>query len=125
MNIVDSSGWLEYFAEGSNADFFAPAIEDPKNLLVPVICIYEVFKKVLQQRGENQAQIHVGDMKHGKVIEMDESLALSAARLSAELKLPMADSLILATARAHNAILWTQDEHFKDLDGVKYVEKKY
>jgi predicted nucleic acid-binding protein len=125
MNIVDSSGWLEYFAEGSNADFFAPAIEDTENLLVPVICIYEVFKKVLQQRGENQAQIHVGDMKHGKVIEIDESLALSAARLSAELKLPMADSLILATARAHNAILWTQDEHFKDLDGVKYVEKKY
>ncbi len=125
MNIVDSSGWLEYFAEGSNADFFAPAIEDTANLLVPVICIYEVFKKVLQQKGENQAQIHVGDMKHGKVIEMDESLALSAARLSAELKLPMADSLILATARAHNAILWTQDEHFKDLDGVKYVEKKY
>jgi predicted nucleic acid-binding protein len=125
MNIVDSSGWLEYFAEGSNADFFAPAIEDTANLLVPVICIYEVFKKVLQQRGENQAQIHVGDMKHGKVIEIDESLALSAARLSAELKLPMADSLILATARAHNAILWTQDEHFKDLDGVKYIEKKY
>jgi predicted nucleic acid-binding protein len=125
MNIVDSSGWLEYFAEGSNADFFAPAIEDTANLLVPVICIYEVFKKVLQQKGENQAQIHVGDMKHGKVIEMDESLALSAARLSAELKLPMADSLILATARAHNAILWTQDEHFKDLDGVKYIEKKY
>jgi len=125
MNIVDSSGWLEYFAEGSNADFFAPAIEDTANLLVPVICIYEVFKKVLQQKGENQAQIHVGDMKHGKVIEIDESLALSAARLSAELKLPMADSLILATARANNALLWTQDEHFKDLDGVKYVEKKY
>lgn len=125
MNIVDSSGWLEYFAEGSNADFFAPAIEDTANLLVPVICIYEVFKKVLQQKGENQAQIHVGDMKHGKVIEIDESLALSAARLSAELKLPMADSLILATARANNALLWTQDEHFKDLDGVKYIEKKY
>jgi predicted nucleic acid-binding protein len=125
MNIVDSSGWLEYFAEGSNADFFAPAIEDTANLLVPVICIYEVFKKLLQQIGETQAQVHVGDMKHGKVIEMDESLALSAARLSAELKLPMADSLILATARAHNAILWTQDEHFKDLDGVKYIEKKY
>jgi len=123
MNIVDSSGWLEYFAEGSNADFFAPAIEDTANLLVPVICIYEVFKKVLQQRGENQAQIRIGDMKHGKVIEIDESLALSAARLSAELKLPMADSLILATARANNALLWTQDEHFRDLDGVKYIAK--
>ena len=125
MNIVDSSGWLEYFAEGSNAEFFAPAIEDTKNLLVPVICIYEVFKKLLQQSGDNEAQIHVSDMKQGKIIEIDESLALSAAKLSAELKLPMADSLILATARTNNAILWTQDEHFKNLDSVKYIEKKY
>ena len=125
MNIVDSSGWLEYFAEGGNAEFFAPAIEDTKNLLVPVICIYEVFKKLLLQSGLNEAQIHVSDMKQGKIIEIDESLALSAAKLSAELKLPMADSLILATARTNNAILWTQDEHFKDLDGVKYIEKKY
>jgi predicted nucleic acid-binding protein len=125
MNIVDSSGWLEYFAEGSNANFFAPAIEDTKNLLVPVICIYEVFKKLLQQSGDNEAQIHVSDMKQGKVIEIDESLALSAAKLSAELKLPMADSLILAAARANYATLWTQDEHFKDLDRVKYIEKKY
>jgi predicted nucleic acid-binding protein len=125
MNIVDSSGWLEYFAEGGNADFFAPAIEDTKNLLVPVICIYEVFKKLILQSGDNEAQIHVSDMKQGKVIEIDETLALSAAKLSAELKLPMADSLILATARANNAILWTQDEHFKNLDGVKYIEKKY
>jgi len=125
MNIVDSSGWLEYFAEGGNANFFAPAIEDTKNLLVPVICMYEVFKKLLLQSGDNEAQIHVSDMKQGKIIEIDESLALSAAKLSAELKLPMADSLILATARTNNAILWTQDEHFKDLDGVKYIEKKY
>ena len=125
MNIVDSSGWLEYFAEGSNADFFAPAIEDTKNLLVSVICIYEVFKKLLQQSGLNEAQIHVSDMKQGEIVEIDESLALSAAKLSAELKLPMADSLILATARANHATLWTQDEHFKDLDGVKSIEKKY
>lgn len=125
MNIVDSSGWLEYFAEGGNADFFAPAIEDTKNLLVPVICMYEVFKKLLQQSGISEAQVHASDMKQGKVIEIDESLALSAAKLSADLKLPMADSLILAAARVHDAILWTQDEHFKDLDGVRYVEKKY
>ena len=125
MNIVDSSGWLEYFAEGGNAEFFAPAIEDTKNLLVPVICMYEVFKKLLQQSGLNEAQIHVSDMKQGKIIEIDESLAFSAAKLSAELKLPMADSLILATARTNNAILWTQDEHFKNLDSVKYIEKKY
>ena len=90
-----------------------------------MICLYEVFKKLLQQSGLNEAQIHVSDMKQGKIVEIDESLALSAAKLSAELKLPMADSLILATARANNATLWTQDEHFKDLDGVKYIEKKY
>ncbi len=125
MNIVDSSGWLEYFAEGSNADFFALAIEATKNLLVPVICIYEVFKKLLLQRGISEAQIYISDMIQGQIIEIDESLVLSAAKLSADLKLPMADSLILATARANNAILWTQDEHFKDIDGVKYIEKKY
>ncbi len=125
MNVVDSSGWLEYFADGDNADFFAPAIEDTKNLLVPVICIYEVFKRIRQQSGITEAQQHIGDMKLGQIIELDESLALSAAKISTDLKLPMADSLILATARAHNATLWTQDEHFKDLDGVKYIEKKY
>ena len=125
MNIVDSSGWLEYFAEGSNAEFFAPAIEDTKKLLVPVICIYEVFKKILLQSGVSTAQTHISDMKLGKIIEIDESLALSAAKISFDMKLPMADSLILATARANDATLWTQDEHFKDLDGVKYIEKKY
>ena len=125
MNLVDSSGWLEYFAEGSNVEFFAPAIEDTKNLLAPFICIYEVFKKILLQSGVSAAQTHVSDMKLGKIIEIDESLALSAAKISFDLKLPMADSLILATARANDAILWTQDEHFKDLDGVKYIEKKY
>ena len=125
MNVVDSSGWLEYFADDSNANFFAPAIEDTKNLLVPVICIYEVFKRILQQSGINEAQKHIGDMKLGTIIDLDESLALSAAKLSADLKLPMADSIILATTRIKDAILWTQDEHFKDLDSVKYVEKKY
>jgi predicted nucleic acid-binding protein len=124
MNVVDSSGWLEYFADGSNSEFFAPAIEDTRNLLVPVICIYEVFKRILQQSGVIEAQQHIGDMKLGQIIELDESLALSAAKLSVDLKLPMADSLILATARANQADFWTQDEHFKGLDGVKYIKKK-
>jgi toxin FitB len=124
MNVVDSSGWLEYFADGGNAEFFAPVIEDTKTLLVPVICIYEVFKRILQQSGVIEAQQHIGDMKLGQIIELDESLALSAAKLSVDLKLPMADSLILATARANRAMFWTQDEHFKDLDGVKYIRKK-
>jgi len=125
MNIVDSSGWLEYFAEGSNVEFFAPAIEDTNNLLVPVICIYEVFKKILLVSGVSAAQTYISDMKLGKIIEFDESLALSAAKIAFDLKLPMAGSLILATARANDAILWTQDEHFKGLEGVKYIEKKY
>lgn len=125
MNIVDSSGWLEYFADGDNADFFAPAIEDTKNLLVPVICIYEVFKRIRQQSGVNEAQQHIGDMKLGTVIDINESIALSAAKISHDLKLPMADSLILASARANNAILWTQDEHFKDIEDVKFIEKRY
>lgn len=123
MNVVDSSGWLEYFAEGENAGFFAAAIEDTENLLVPVICLYEVFKRVTQQRGLSAAQTNIGDMYAGRVIDMDASIALNAAQISIELKLPMADSLILATARAHNATVWTQDEHFKDIPGVRYIKK--
>jgi predicted nucleic acid-binding protein len=124
MNVVDSSGWLEYFADGENADFFARAIEDTKKLIVPVICIYEVFKRILQQSGLSEAQAHVSDMHEGEIIDLDVSLAMSAAKLSDELKLPMADSMILAVARAHNATLWTQDEHFKKLENVKFVAKK-
>ncbi len=124
MNVVDSSAWLEYFAEEENAAFFAPAIENTVELLVPVICVYEVFKRVLQQYGEGSAEIRVADMYQGRVIELTAPLALSAAKLSADLRLPMADSLILATARSNSATLWTQDEHFKGLEGVKYVKKK-
>ena len=124
MNIVDSSGWLAYFAGDENADFFAPAIEDSENLLVPVICLYEVFKRVTQWRDAGTAQTIIGDMLNGRVINMDESLALSAAQISLDLKLAMADSLILAAARAYAATLWTQDEHFKNLPDVRYIEKK-
>jgi len=124
MNVVDSSGWLEYFADGSNADFFAPAVEDSQQLLVPVICIYEVFKRVLQKRGLAAAQTNIADMLSGQVIVLDDSLAMSAAKLSIELKLPMADSIILAVARAYDAVLWTQDDHFNGLDQVKFIERK-
>lgn len=123
MNVVDSSGWLEYFAGGENASFFASAIEDTDNLLVPVICVYEVFKRLIQQRGLSAAQTHIGDMHSGQILDLDASLALSAAQISVDLKLPMADSLILATARAHQATLWTQDEHFEGLEGVQYIQK--
>jgi len=124
MNVVDSSGWLEYFADGDNASFFAEAIENEEKLLVPVICIYEVFKRILQQRGLNVAHDIVADMYSGQIVDMDRSLALSAAKISAELKLAMADSIILATARIHEAKLWTQDEDFAGIEGVNYIPKK-
>jgi predicted nucleic acid-binding protein len=123
MNVVDSSGWLEFFADGPNALFFAPSITDVEHLIVPVISIYEVFKRVVQQRNEADALQAVGLMAQGQVIEFNEKLALSAAKLSVDLKLPMADSLILATAHAYQAILWTQDADFKEIDGVQYIEK--
>lgn len=123
MNVVDSSGWLEYFSEGEQADFFAPAIEDSENLITPVICIYEVFKKILQTYGQAMAEIRIADLMKGTVVDLTAPLAMSAALLSIEHRLPMADSFILAAAREHEAILWTQDEHFEGLEGVRYVKK--
>jgi predicted nucleic acid-binding protein len=124
MNVVDSSGWLEYFADGPNADFFAPVIEDVAELLVPVITIYEVFKRVLQQRSEDDALQAVAVMMQGRVIDLDPVLALSAAAISTDLRLPMADSIILATARAYGATLWTQDADFENIEGVRYIERQ-
>lgn len=124
MNIVDSSSWLEYFADAPNADFFAPALEDVSHLLVPSISVYEVFKRVYQQRGEEAALEAFAAIAQGQVVDLDTTLALNAAKLSATHKLPMADSIMLATAQAHQAILWTQDADFKNLSGVRYIEKK-
>lgn len=123
MNVVDSSGWLEYFANGANASFFAPAIEDVSSLVVPVISIYEVFKRVLQQRGEADALQALVFMQQGQVIDLDATLAIEAARLSALEQLPMADSIILATARLHSAILWTQDVDLARFPDVRYIQK--
>ncbi len=124
MNVVDSSGWLEYFADGENADFFAPAIENVGELIVPTINLYEVFKRILQQRGEDAALQAVAAMEQGMVVDVDATIAIHAAKVSAALKIPMADSLILTTARMYEAIVWTQDADFKDLDGVRYIEKQ-
>jgi predicted nucleic acid-binding protein len=124
MNVVDSSAWLEYFADGENGGYFAAAIEDIENLLVPVICIYEVFKRLMQVYGIDVAETRIADLYKGQQVDLTTPLALRAAQISIEYKLPMADSLILATARAEEAILWTQDEHFKDIPGVNFVEKK-
>lgn len=123
MNVVDSSGWLEYFADGSNADHFSETIENTAELIVPVISIFEVFKRVLQQRSEGDALKAVALMQQGQVIDLDVAISLSAANLSCKLKLPMADSIILATARAHLAVLWTQDADFANIQGVRYFPK--
>ena len=124
MNVVDSSGWLEYFADESNADFFAPAIENAADLVVPTISIYEVFRRIHQQRGEDAALRAITVMMQSHVVGLDTALALNAAKISLNLKIPMADSIILATARAYDATLWTQDEHFKHVADVRYVEKR-
>ena len=124
MNVVDSSGWLEYFGEGKNAGFFAPVIEKVDQLIVPTICIYEVFKRMSYLLDEQEALRAVGVMSLGQVIELNRQLSLNAAKISREFKLALADSIIFATARAYEATLWTQDEHFKDLDNVEYIEKR-
>ena len=124
MNIVDSSGWLEYFAAGENAAFFAPAIENTSQLIVPVISLYEVFKRLIAQRGENTALVNIGDMHHGQIAELTAPLALQAAKISTDLKIAMADSILLATARAYDATLWTQDVDFEGIDGVAYIKKR-
>jgi len=124
MNIVDSSGWLEYFAEGVNVNFFAPVIESKDRLLVPVITLYEVFKRVLQQRSEEEALQSVAIMQEGQVIDLNPEISINAAKISFDLKLPMADSIILATSNLYHATLWTQDGDFKNIQGVKYIEKK-
>ena len=121
MNVVDASAWLAYLAYARNADLFAPAIEATGELVVPTISIYEVFKRVLQQRGERDALQAVALLQQGQVVDLSSTLALEAARVSSVLKLPMADSIMLATARAFDAVLWTQDADFEGLDGVRYA----
>jgi predicted nucleic acid-binding protein len=123
VNVVDSSGWLEYFANEVNADFFMAAIEETAQLVVPTLSIYEVFKRILQQRGEDRALQAIAVMQQSLTADLTASIALHAAKLSAAHQLPLADSVMLATARAYNAVLWTQDVDFEGLDDVKYIAK--
>jgi len=120
MNLVDSCGWLEYFADGSNAGCFAKTIENTSHLIVPTICVYEVFRHMLQQQGRSAALEATAAMFEATIVPLSDTLAMEAAGLGCDLGLPLADSVILATARKFNAVLWTQDAHFKGLPGVKY-----
>jgi predicted nucleic acid-binding protein len=124
MNIVDSSGWLAYFADEPNAKHFLPPLSDSDLLIVPVVTIYEVFKVILRESSDNEALQAVIAMQKGKVVDLNASLAISASRLSLEHQLPMADSIILATAQEFKAVIWTQDSDFKNIRNVKYFPKK-
>jgi toxin FitB len=116
VNVVDSSAWLEYLADSERAALFAEPIEQTEQLIVPVLVIYELFKKVLRERGEQPAIEVYSLLSQGRVVDVDAELAIAAARLP----LPLADSIIYATAQRHTAILWTQDEHFAGFQGVKF-----
>jgi len=124
MNIVDSSGWLEYFADGPNAKYFLAPLKDSDALVVPTVTVYEVFKVVLREAGENKALQAVAAMQKGTVAQLTDKLAMRAAKLSLKMGLPMADSIILATAQAFEATIWTMDSDFAKIEGVKYFAKK-
>ena len=124
MNVVDSSGWLEYFARGTNASFFAPVVKATDNLVVPTVCMHEVFKRLLAQRGEEGALQATGIMSLGIIADLTREIAVDAAYISSKFKIAMADSIILATAHANNATLWTQDADFESIGDVQYIEKK-
>ena len=124
MNIVDSSGWLAYFADEPNAKHFISPLKDTDSLVVPTITLYEVFKVVLRESSENDALQATAAMLKGTIVDLTVPLAIAASKLSLENGLPMADSIILATSKAYNAILWTQDSDFRNMPGVKYFPKK-
>jgi predicted nucleic acid-binding protein len=124
MNVVDSSGWLEYFADGPNAGVFAKPIEATRSLLVPTLSLFEVFKRVTQQRSEDEALRAIAVMEQGRVVDLDRATTLEAARLSIHHGIAMADSVMLATAHRHRATLWTQDSDFEGLQGARYFAKR-
>ena len=124
MNLIDSSVWLEYFAAGPQADQFAAVIEKVDALLVPTIVLVEVTRRVMQQRDEDAA-LQIAAMLHqGQVVPLDSGIALSAAQLGVAHKLPLADSIIYATAKQYQATVWTMDAHFAGLSNVRYVPKR-
>jgi toxin FitB len=124
MNVVDSSGWLEYFTDGKNASRFAEPLRDLDSLVVPAVSVYEVFKVLLREAGEEAALQAASSMQRGHIVDLTSTRAMAAAALSLQYSLPMADSIILAATREHDATLWTQDEDFKGLEKVKYFQKK-
>ena len=123
MNVVDSSGWLEYFEGGLNAKKFSAPIKETEMLVVPTICIYEISKVILRESDENHLLQALAAIQKGQVIDLSPSISTAAAKISLQYKLPMADSIIYATAKNQNATLWTQDVDFKGMPSVNYIPK--
>ena len=123
MNVVDSSGWIEYLSGGTNAGFFGEPIEDEENLLVPTLSLFEVYRHLLRHLGRDEALNVIASMRQGSIVELDDRLALDAAELSVSTTLALADSIVLAVARARDAVLWTQDADFEGLENVRWQRK--
>ena len=125
MILIDSCGWIEYFAEGPLADAYATFIEraNPENTITPTIVVYEVYKKIKSTKGEQNALEASAQIFRTKIIELTSSLSLEAADISLTTNLGMADSIIIATAKAHKAQILTSDEHLKNIKEVKFISK--
>lgn len=123
MNLVDSSGWIEYFTDDTNAKHFTPIIENTGDLIVSVINIYEVYKKILQKTDENYALTAIALMQQAKVLNVTSQVSIEAARFNIKYKIPMADSIIYVTGLLNNAIVWTQDYDFINLPNVNFIKK--
>ncbi len=123
MNVVDTSGWLEYFEGGQNAKEFSIPIKEIKELVVPTICIYEISKIILRESDENHLLQALAAIQKGQTVSLTPSLSIAAAKASLRYKLPMADSIICTTAKHFNATVWTQDIDFENLPNVNYIQK--
>jgi predicted nucleic acid-binding protein len=123
VNVVDSSGWIEYLSGGPNAAFFREPIENEGALLVPTLSLFEVYRHLVRHVGRDEALNIVAAMRQARIVDLDDRLALDAAELSVTTSLALADSMMLATARAHGAVFWTQDADFKGLEGVRLKRK--
>jgi uncharacterized protein with PIN domain len=123
-NVVDSSAWLAYLADEPGANHFSAAIEDTGSLVVPTVCVAEVFKVIARQRGDGDALQAVALMQQARVIDLDPNLAVLAAKVSLDHKLPLADSIVYATASFVDGVVWTQDDDFDGLPDVKFYAKK-
>jgi predicted nucleic acid-binding protein len=120
--VIDSCGWVERFAGSPFGDLYGPAMQELEAMLVPAVCLTEVFRALAREAGEQAALAAVAVMRQAVVVALDGDLAIEAARLGLAHRLPLADSIIYATAQRHGAELWTHDAHFRGLPDVRFVE---